>query len=101
MALRVRALLRVAGDAAGAERERTNTPIAVSEEHLPRRAGQPDWCTAVEMGSKLNVGGCGIMSAVIVVKVSAEQRRELDRIVSRPSEVAGLGPTCACGKRSC
>src|SRR5271166_2472520 len=42
------------------------------------------------MESNLKVGGWGIMSAATVVKVSAQQRRELDRIVSRPSEGAGL-----------
>jgi transposase len=42
------------------------------------------------MESTTRVGGCGIMSAVTVVKVSAQQRHELEKIVSRPSEGAGL-----------
>jgi transposase len=42
------------------------------------------------MESNPVAGGCGIMPAVTVVEVSAEQRRDLERIVSRPSEAAGL-----------
>jgi len=42
------------------------------------------------MESTTRFSGCGIMSAVTVVKVSAEQRRELEKMVSRPSEGAGL-----------
>jgi hypothetical protein len=47
------------------------------------------------MESRLIVGGCGIMPAVTMVNVSADQRRELERIVSRTIQRGGLGPTSA------
>ena len=42
------------------------------------------------MESKLGVGGSGIMSAIAVIEVSLQERRELERIVARRSEGAGL-----------
>jgi transposase len=42
------------------------------------------------MESKLSVRGWGIMSSIAVVKVSAQQRRELESIVARRTEGAGL-----------
>jgi transposase len=42
------------------------------------------------MESKLGVDGSGIMSAIAVIEVSPQERRELERIVARRSEGAGL-----------